>query len=357
MIPSPSPFRAVLSGGDSFVYRARVESWLGSELLDDDVPMVDGAEESDITLRVPERITITVPRVVDGVNYAPNTARSTLGAFGQRLRILLGIDSRHGQTEWIQRGWFVIQDATADGDQITVNAVGLLALIDEARLVSPYQPTGTFGSTLRGLLEPAIPVDLTNAPADRSVPASINFDENRLDAVNALLDAWPAAGRINNQGVYVVTNGDADVVDTITDSSVILRDSAGSSRDDAYNCVVTRGVASDGGVVQGVAYDTSSGPHAYAGNFARLPVPYFFASPLLTTVAQCNTAAASVLARLLRESGPRFDLETVPIPIWEAGDKFIVTTADIDAETCIAERVSLSYTAGGGPMRLGMRAQ
>jgi len=353
MIAASSTFATMLTGS-ARVVRVRVESWLGSDMLDDSVPIASGSEETDLTLNVPERVTLVVPRTVDGDSYAPTFFDHPLSANGQRLRVLLGLDTRAGHTEWIQRGWFLLQDSRADGDQITVTAVGLLALIDEAKLIAPYQPTGTFRSTIRGLLEPALMVDLTDAPTDRAVPASITFDENRLDAVNELLDAWPATGRVTEGGVFKITASDPpDISATLFG---IIRDVSASTRDGAHNCVVARGTAADGGVVQGVAYDTSGGAHDFNGNFNRLPVPYFFSSPLLTTVAQCNAAAATILARLRREAAEELELEAVPNPRLQVGDRVQAESAARALTTADVQKIVLPYTANGGSMRLGLRA-
>lgn len=355
MIPASAAFATMLTGG-SRIARVRVESWLGSDMLDDSVPIASGSEETDLTLNVPERVTFVVPRLVDGDSYAPTFFDHPLAANGQRLRVLLGLDTQYGHTEWIQRGWFLLQDSRKDGDQVTVTAVGLLALIDEARLISPYQPVGTFGSTLRGLLEPALSVDLTAAPADRAIPASITFDENRLDAVNEVLDAWPATGRVTEDGVFRVTSTDPPGASLgLTSQGTIIRDVSGSTRDGAFNCVVARGTAADGGVVQGVAY-ALGGAHDFTGNFNRLPVPYFFSSPLLTTVGQCNGAAATILARLRREAAEELELEAVPDPRLQAGDRVTVESAERSLTTADVQKVSLPYTANGGSMRLGLRA-
>lgn len=358
MITASDTVRFLLAGG-ARVVRCRVESWLGTELLDDDIPVDAAGEETDLTLSVPERVTLAVPRRWRNFSYAPTSATHSLAANGQRLRILIGLDTHRGATEWIQRGWFVLQESVPSGDQVTVTATGLLTLIDEAKLIAPWQPTGTFGSTLRGLLEPAIPVDLTNAPADRAVPSSITIDEDRLAGVYEVLDAWPAIGRINADGVFVVTDPDVEpsIVATLADHDyqpVIVEDSGTSTRDGGYNCVVSRGTASDGGVVQGVAYDTSSSPRAYGGLFSPLPVPYFFSSPLLTTVAQCNASSATVLARLQREAADPFTVNAVPNYLLQAADRLQINTTDRYAVADI-QSITLPYTADGGAMRLGMK--
>lgn len=343
--------------GSSLVYRCRVESWLGGQLLDDDVPIVTGAEETDRTLRVPERVTLTIPRTVNGASYAPIADDAPLAANGQRLRVQLGVGLRGQETEWLQRGWFLIQESTPSGDTVNVTAVGLLALIDEARLVSPYQPTGTIGSTLRGLCEPALTVDLTAAPTDRNVPTAMNIDDDRLQGVLDLLDAWAADAVVNADGVYTVTaatQSTAPVV-TLSRATTAVRADGGSTRQDAFNVVVARGTASDGGQIQGVAYDYT-GAKAYGGQFNPLPVPSYFSSPLMTTVAQCNAGAATRLARLKRSSAQLHTVTAVTDPRLQTGD---VAALDADGYTVAAaaiETIRLPYTSGSGDMVLGVRS-
>lgn len=343
--------------GSSLVYRVRVESWLGGQLLDDDIPVAAGSEESDRTLRVPERITLTVPRVVDGVSFAPIAEDHPLAANGQRLRVQLGVGLRGSDVEWLQRGWFLIQDSTPSGDTVNVTAVGLLALIDEARLVSPYQPSGTLGSTLRGLCEPALTVDLTGAPTDRSVPAAMNIDDDRLQGVLDLLDAWAADAVVDNSGVLAVTAATQSTtpVVTLSRSGTVVQADGAATRQDGFNAVVARGTASDGGQIQGVAYDYT-GPKRYGGPFNPLPVPSYFSSPLLTTVAQCNAAATTVLARLKRSAAQLYTVQAVPDPRLQPGD---VAALDADGYTVAAaaiEKITLPYTSGSGPMTLSVRS-
>lgn len=355
MIPVSATTAGILTGS-SWIYQVRVESWLAGVLLDDDVPVNAASEETDRTLRIPERVTLTVPRTSMGVSYAPIADDHPLAANGQRLRIMLGVGRRGAETEWLQRGWFVVQESQVNGDQVSVSAAGLLTLVDEARLVSPFQPTSTIGSTLRGLLEPALTVDLSAAPDDRSVPSTVNFDEDRLQAVLDLLDAWAADGAVSSDGVFrVVPAGQPTAVQaTLSRATTAERVSGGSTRDGAFNVVVARGTAADGGQVQGVAYQ-STGPRAYRGPFNPLPVPYFFPSPLLTTVAQCNASAATVLARLNRTGGQRYTVEAVPDPRLQAGDVVAVAGDDYEVPAAAIESIKLPYVPGDA-MTLDVRA-
>ncbi len=254
-------------------------------------------------------------------------------------------------------------------NKIDVQAVGLLELIDEARLVSPFQPTGTFVSTVRALVEPALTVIVDPALTDRSVPAGINYDEDRLGALNEVLDSWPAEAQITPQGVlYVTTAGDPSDFDwsfyVVNRSNIdnpriatAIEFRGGSTRDGAFNVVVARGTAADGAQIQGVAYDLGNGATSYNGPFNALPVPFFYSSPLLTTQTQCNAAAQTVLNRKTRQTYGRYDLEAVPLPVLVGGDMVMVapTHSDSDNVLAVIEGMSLPYTPSDGSMQLTLR--
>ncbi|MDG4790368.1 DUF5047 domain-containing protein [Micromonospora sp. WMMD1102] len=342
----------------SYRMHLAVESWLGDELLSDAVPVDSGGEETDRTSNVPERVTLTVPRRYRGESWTPIAADHPLAANGQRLRVQLGIELAGGTVEWFQRGWFLIEESAVDGDSVSVEAVGLLALIDEARLVTPYQPSGTFVSTLRGLVEPALTVVVDPALTDRSVPSGLNFDDDRLGAVMELLDAWPADAMVTPDGylsvVPAVQSQDSVLLITDLAGGTIIEATGGSSRDGAASVVVARGTASDGGQVQGVAY-AQSGPTRISGPFNPLPVPFYYESPLLTTAGQCSSAAATILARRMRETAVELNVEMVPHPGLQAGDTVRVSTVDHPDLLCSVEALSLPYTADG-PQQLTVRS-
>lgn len=355
MITVTDDTAAVLTGS-SFVQAIRVESWLAGQLLDADIPLSAGAEDLDRSLRVPERITLSVPRLYRGASYAPVAVDDPLAANGQRLRVLYGVTGRGGRVEWIQRGWFVLQDAIPSGDTVEVTGAGLLTLIDEAELVSPFVPSGTMGSFLRKLLEPALTVDLTAAPTDRSVPASLAVDQDRLQGVYSLLDAWAADGYVSADGVFtVIPAGQPSEVDVfIDDTTTAIRAAGTSTRDGTATVIVVRGTTTDGGQIQAVTYETT-GPRPYAGPFNPLPVPFYFASPLLTSVTQCAAAAATVLERRRRASGATLQVEAVPDPRLQLGDVARVTTDEYGQVDGPIEQLRLPYVADGGPMVLGVR--
>jgi hypothetical protein len=337
-----------------------VESWRDGQLLAAAVPVSAASEETDRTLRVPERVTLAVPRRYRGMSWAPTSDDHPLAARGQRLHVKLGVGVVGGAVEWFQRGVFLLDDATVDGDVVTVTAVGLLDLVDEARLVSPFQPTGTLTSTLRALIEPALTVVVSSSLEDRDVPDGVNFDEDRLSAVLELLDAWPADAVVDPAGYLTVAplSQSTTPVLALTDGvgGTVITAVGSSTREGVANVVVARGTGSDGAQVQGIAYDTSGSATAYGGAFNPLPVPFFFFSPLLTSVDECNTAAEGILARRRRDAGGEYRVEMVPHPAVQVGDVVSITTDDLTGLVCSVESLTLPYVSDGGSMFLTVRA-
>lgn len=343
----------------------RVESWLDDHLLSDDVPITSAREEVDRANGVPDRVSFSVPRTDRGVDWTPVTDNHPLAANGQRVRVQLGIgtglDADGAQRiEWLNRGWFVIYSAEPNGDQVDVEAWGLLWLVQEARLVSPYQPAAasTFKSVLRDLMGPGVPLVFDATLTDRAVSTTINYDDDRLSAVYATLAAWPAEGHVTEDGYFLVAPaGDAAVVSLdLSDGAggTVIRATGVSTRDGAFNAVVARGTASDGGQVQGVAYDTS-GPKAVGGPFNDLPVPFYYDSPLLTTAAQAQAAARTRLAAIKRQTSRTYTVQMVPHPALQAGDLVTLTTDYLTAVPAIVETLVLPYSPDDGAQTLTVR--
>lgn len=357
MISLSAEATAVLTG--SWVMHTRVESWLGEEQLAEDVPISSGVEETDRSLSIPERVTITVPRIDRGVTWdASGDSGHPLAPFGQRLKVSIGVEIGNGVIEWLQRGWFLVTNSSTDADSVSVQAQGLLTLIDEARFVSPFQPSGTFKSTIRSLVEPALTVDFDSSLTDRSVPSNMSWDEDRLGGLQEILDAWPADAHVTPDGYLAVVPAteSTTVVGSLTNGlgGTVVHWGGASTRDDASSLVVARGQASDGSQVQGVAYELT-GPTAFGSSFNPLPVPTFFFSPLLTTNAQCRAAATSIVSRRRRSNGRRLMADAVPNPAYQVGDLISVTTDDLTDESCLIESLSIPLTPQSGSMQATLR--
>ncbi|WP_432169046.1 DUF5047 domain-containing protein [Streptomyces sp. 1222.5] len=342
---------AIVKG--SFTMRIRAESWLGDTLLADDIPVGDGSESRDRSLNVPEQISLTVPRRAGGYDWSPGTDPAhPLAAYGQQLRIDYGIDVGNGQTEWINRGWFLITESATTDDTVTVNCAGLLTLIDEAKLVAPFQPstTDTLASVIRSLVEPALTTTFDGTLADRGIPLGMQWDTDRLGAVTEVLNAWPADMTVTEDGYLFIgpISDSGSPVLSVTDdrdTGTVVQWQGGSSRDGAFNTVVAQGEDSAGNQIQGVVYDTNSaGPFYYGGPFNPFPVPYSYQSSLLTTVTQCRSSAAATLKRLRRTSSRKLGVSMVPHPGLVPGDIVSVTGAGLTNAPCVIEAMSLPYS-------------
>jgi len=337
----------------SYTMDVRAESWLGGQLIADDIPISDGSETCDRSLNIPEQVSLTVPRRDKGFDWDPGTDPAhPLAAYGQMLRIDYGLDVG-GQMEWINRGWFLITESSTDGDTVTVNAAGLLTLIDEAQMVAPFQPssTDTLASVIRALVEPALTVSFDGALIDRAVPLGMQWDSDRLGGVTEVLAAWPADMRVTEDGYLLVEPVDdsGTPVLSLTDNTggTVVRWQGSTSRDGAFNVVVAQGEDSAGNQLTGVAYDTDpNSPFVWGGSFNPLPVPYSYSSSLLTTIAQCRSAAASTLLRLRRTASRKISVTMVPHPGLVTGDIVSITGAGLSAAPCVIESLSLPYSPG-----------
>lgn len=344
----------------SFYMQVRVQSWLDDVLLDDDVPIVSGSETVDRNDGVPEYGTLTVPLKHRGVSYAPIADEAVLGANGQRLVIEIGIGTGFGIMEWIQRGEFPIYRSEVNGDVVNVTFKGPLQKILEARLVSPFQPTGPFTNAFRLLLEPAMNVEFDPALADRSVIASTgNLDESRLDAMYSLLKSWPAKASTTVDGglyIFVPPTTFTSVLD-LTDGvgGTVITAVGSSTREGSYNAVVARGTDANGQTVQGVVYDLE-GPKRLGGPFNELPVPYYFESSFIPTTPIAKAVARSMLNDIKRQTAKTYVVQAVPHPALQAGDVVSLTTDDYTELLCTVESMELPYVPGTNePMTLIVR--
>jgi len=336
----------------SFTMDVRAEAWLGGELLTDAIPVSDGGENRDRSMAVPEQVTLTVPRRDRGVTWDPGADPShPLASYGQQLRIDYGVQVGN-HWEWMNRGWFLITSTEADSDTVTIELQGLLSLIDEAKLVAPFQPsaTDTLASTARALVEPALTCSFDGALVDRAASSSMQWDSDRMEGLSDIASAWAADYRVTEDALLLwePLSDDGDPVLSLTDGvgGTVIRWQASTSRDGAFNVVVSQGEDSNGNQIQGVAYDgDSKSPFMYGGPFNPLPVPYTESSPLLTTVAQCRAAAQATLQRLRRANSRRLGVTMVPHPGLMTGDIVSVTGQGLRAAPCVIETLSLPYTA------------
>jgi hypothetical protein len=145
MIEVPSMVTDVLSGS-AFQLSVSASSWLGGDLLADMVPIAAAAEEGDRSLRIPERVTFTVPQWDQGIDWSPGRdVDHPLASNGQRLAVKIGVGTTAGVTESFSRGWFRILSADAAGGIVTVVAEsrGSRSILGMRRPIGRYRPVST----------------------------------------------------------------------------------------------------------------------------------------------------------------------------------------------------------------------
>lgn len=355
------PSSQVLAG--SFRWACTMSAWKGTTVLADDVPAVQAVLSVDGTQEVPERLTFVVPEVADGRSWVPDGPEHPLAHFGQFVDVDVSVwssvtagEAGVKETSTTRIGRFQIQEwehNDVDGS-VTVEAVGLLQRVKDARLRTPVSPRagGTLASEFRRLMVAGIPVEFDAALVDRAAPLSFQWQEDRLGALYDIVDAWPARMRVDSFGILRVRPplpNDPTPVFTFTDGrrGTLVSAPRGGTRDGIANVVVARSSATDDpsrAPVQAVKQVTG-GPLAPA-TFGE--VTFFWSSPLAATTAQLAASAQTILDRKSRPAIVR-DVRAVPDPRLELDDPVSVTRDGV-TETGYVVGYTLPLMVGQGPM-------
>lgn len=345
---------------DSHRARLRVESWRGTELLAESIPVEDGTLVVDGEQPIPGELRIVVPAGIRR-QWIPTDPLHPLAPFGQRLYVERGIEYLDGDTEYLGLGWFLITGAAPDplGQGTQVTAQSLERLLADDRIATPIQPKAgaTLFSEVERLVSGRLPVDeLPAALTNRTVPADVTWEQDRLNALGTILAAWPARARVNDEGLLELLApvpewhniGPAVHQLATGERGVVAEWSSDVEREQLYNGVFVSGreAVSDKKQVRGYAWDSDeTSPTYYLGPFGRRAFEY--ASPLLTTVAQCNAAAATMLSKRLRRTRVAV-VSMVPDPRLELDDVVEVATPTVEGIGRVSG-VALPLRPDGGP--------
>lgn len=296
----------------------------------DEIPVSDGTLDIDGTASVPGQLTATLPRYLhdqtDGTvrDLKPTTDDAPLGCSGTQIAVMYSVQlPGQVERESVDLGWFRISSWEEGEGTITITATSLEAIIEEARLIAPITiAKGTpFATAASRVLGGLLPLSVTANPAKTTTMDP--FEEDRLEALTALVTAWPARMRVNSAGTLEIIPPVNDATDPVAvtlrdgEDGTVIQSPTSGGRDGVYNAVRASGEA-DGDVapVTAVAY-LSSGPRRWNGPYGN--IPYFYSSPLLTTKAQAQAAAKTRLAALQVIAQP-LEVEIAPDPRLEPGD-------------------------------------
>jgi hypothetical protein len=340
----------------------RIRSIYGGAYIADDIPIVSGDLTADDGQAVPERLTIEVPVRDAGTAWEPRDPGDPLNNFGQRLEVAAYIIPRSAMANIeVPLGQFRIQDWHAGRDSVRVEAVGLLKVVEEARLTVPASPLSgqTYTEAIEWLMDDLLPIEFAaGLPADVEVSQVVQWDEDRLGAIFDLLDAWGARGRVNAEGVFLIEPYTMSTEPVVTwrdgERGTVVSAPRSGSRDGIFNAVIARSSSQEleeyeKMIAQAAVFDMRpESPVAWNGPFGR--VPYFHTSPLIQSAKQAEQTAATILQRLTRWATTRV-VTAMPDPRPELGDIGRIVTQEHAGPTDLTGEVvgyRLPLTAAQG---------
>lgn len=261
--------------------------------------------------------------------------------------------------EKVLRGTFLIRtvgepsssSAIVGGQKYTIGSKVHLKLADAFRRVQrerfagPSSPTGATAWDELGLLT-GLP--LARNVGDVSLPRSITYEEDRLDAVHTigrLLEGTPYLDPNNRLTIDPDEWGSETEPLEMGENGTVTQLTADDLTDEqVYNQVVVRSYDDDQERVLATA-ELTSGPLRYGGPFGR--VPFFASSEFITTESEAQDYADAQLPRVSTQPAVPYSIQAVIDPRREVGDVVPFTTEDGTELTGRIQRLILADT---GPM-------
>jgi hypothetical protein len=354
------PTSAALAGAVG--WNPTAASWLDGTLLAPSIPLTSGRLTVTGSSQVPESVTFTVPAIDGTVRWRPDNPRHPLAKNGQAIDLGVNVTDPVTQAStWTRLGRFRVHDWAADDlGIVTVVCHGVLSRVVEDKFLAPEVPRagGTLISEFRRLMSPGIPVSIDPSLTDRPCPQSFQWQDDRLDALYGIADAWPARLRTDQYGqVLLLPPLPAVPVPVLT-----LKDGVGGTlvtsprsdtRDKLPNIIVAKSSATDSASVDpiGQVARISTGPLAANDDgtgYGRVVETY--SSPLITTADQALAAATTRLQNAQRPAVVR-TVMCAPDPRIELDDAVIVTRGGV-TEWGWVIGYDLPLTIDGGLMRI-----
>ena len=238
------------------------------------------------------------------------------------------------------------------GAVVKVDAVDLTADVDRDRFLAPQSPRGSSPTVLGEVARLAsdhFPVVVDAGVTDSSVSRKLVYDRERLEAVQDLLANVSARFRMGGDGemhVYPMT-GTAPVW-RVEPGAGLVNVHRTQTIDGLYNCWVVEGKeGANGKPVTGTAY-LRTGPLRWDGPHGR--VPYFYSSEMITNWGQARAYAETLRDRQAASYAVELDVETVPRPEIQAGDRIEVGCPMPAGHVVYLPGEVVSVSAGGSPV-------
>jgi hypothetical protein len=346
--------RAASAVRDSHQIRVYAAAFSANTGVVDNLPVTSGSVVSDASSQVRRTATVGIGHT----DLWPDDPFSILSPLGSELLVAYGV-VLPGSVEYISiiRGPITRAERSipteGSGDAFTVTVADRSSKVAEARFDAPTQTVSgaTTVAEIQRLITEILPtvavIDLTGST--KVAPVLEMERERWSDGVEKLADSIGAEVFATPDGNFTIRNqptlSDVPVwILTAGDDGILVGEDDDFSRDLTYNRVVASGQRTDGiPPVYAVSSDTNPvSPTYISGPFGTKT--RFYASPLLTTVAQCQSAADSLLARVI---GHHMDVSfrVITNPALEAGD-VIRLIHDGRDEVHIIDRVEIPLRPG-----------
>ncbi|MEQ4566174.1 hypothetical protein [Paenarthrobacter sp. CAP02] len=207
---------------------------------------------------------------------------------------------------------------------VKLEAVDLTVEPDRDRFEAPQSPGlgATVLGEVRRLLSRYFPVVVDPGVGDVAVSRQLVFDRERLEAVQDLLGRVSARYRMGGDGELHVYPRAAVPVWRVGPNEGLVRVQRKQSFDGLYNRWVVEGKEDGSGNPVRAAVSIDAGPLKYGGPHGR--VPSFYSSEMITSTAAAVLYAIDLRDQFLASLALELNVECVPRPELQAGDRIEV---------------------------------
>lgn len=310
MLPVSDRFLAALRGSHRIAVTAVLTDppgQIGVDPVGDLLPIIEGTVTLDGTAAVRGSLDLTV-----AATWPDTTTTADLVPYGSEVFITRGLDLGNGTFERAPLGYFRLTDVEQSdpGSPIRVSGQDRMGGIIDSRLLSPvqYPATATYASVINALVlevYPGATINYTWPPgysAATTIGRTVVAEEDRHAFIDDLVTGlgmiwfWDYRGHLVIKAPPAPTGPATWTADPGRDG-VLVSVGRSRNRDGVHNAVVARGEAlDDQAPVYAVAMDDDPSSVTYwYGPYGQ--VPRFYSSPLITTTAQAQSAADSLLAQ------------------------------------------------------------
>lgn len=339
MRPVSSAFLDAVTGSHTMAVRARAVPYGQTGVSPSGgvtLPPTGGDVQYDAAADIRATIDLTISATDPDTGSAlwPANASSALTPYGAyELFVERGIAFGGGSIEYVGLGYFRIDNVDqpdAPDGPIRLNGKDRMAMVVDSKLTTPvvFSASDTVGDLVQTLVDGAIDgvtIEWDDGTASEPIGRSgFTENDNRYGFFKEIITGVGKIGYFDHRGILVIrTPPDPRARPSWVVSrgrgGVLVSASRSLSREGVANGVLASGesVDTEPPVSALVVDNDPASPTRWGGPFGRIAKP--FASPLLTTSAQCQLAGATVLRRSIGLPY-NVDFDAVPNPALEVED-------------------------------------